>query len=60
MQPNRQEEESLEQMAVAAAGGMVEAAAHQAYGLFRDKGFRRLTLLEALSQTEQDIETGTT
>jgi len=46
--------ESLEQMAVATARGMTEAAAHRAYGLFSDKGFRRLTLLEALSQTEQD------
>jgi len=46
--------ESIEQMAGATAAGLAEASAHHAFGLFRDKQFRRLAAFDALSQTEQD------
>ena len=46
--------ESLEQMAEATAAPLTQAAAQSAFGLFREKEFRRLASLERLSQTEQD------
>jgi hypothetical protein len=46
--------ESLEQMADATATGLVQVAVHNAFGLFRDKEFRRLANFDVLSQVEQD------
>jgi len=46
--------ESPEQMADATAAGLVQVAAHQAFGLFRDKEFRRLAAFDRLDQVEQD------
>lgn len=46
--------ESLDQMAGATAGGLVQLAAHSAFQLFWDKNFRQLASLEILSQVEQD------
>jgi hypothetical protein len=46
--------ESPEQMADATAAGLVQVAAHQAFGLFHEKEFRRLANFDILSQVEQD------
>jgi hypothetical protein len=46
--------ESLDQMADATAGALVQAAAGSAFQLFRDTEFRRLAGFEQLSQVEQD------
>ncbi len=46
--------ESFEQMAKATAAGLVQVAAHQAFGIFRDKEFRRLASFDRLDQVEQD------
>ena len=54
MTSDRLQFESVAQSAGAAAGRLAEAAAHHAFGLFRDKDFRRLAGLEKLSQVEQD------
>lgn len=41
-------------MAVATAAALSQAAAGQAFHLFRDKNFRRLAQFDRISQTEQD------
>jgi hypothetical protein len=41
-------------MAGATAAGLVEAAAHHAFGLFRNNEFRRLAGFDTLDQVEQD------
>lgn len=46
--------ESLDQMADATAGALSQAAASAAFGLFKDKRFRKLAGFDRLSQTEQD------
>ncbi len=46
--------ESLDHMAGATAGALVQAAAASAFQLFRDTEFRRLAGFEQLSQAEQD------
>jgi len=46
--------ESFDQMAETTAAGLVQAGAHQAFQLFRDKEFRRLANFDILSQGEQD------
>jgi len=46
--------ESPKQMADATATGLVQAAAHHAFELFRNKEFRKLAGLETLDQVEQD------
>ena len=46
--------ESFEQMAEATAAGLIQVAAHQAFGLFRDKEFRRLASFDRLDKVEQD------
>lgn len=54
MTADRPQFESPERTADAAAGALVEAAAHHAFGLFRDNEFRRLAGLDTLDQVEQD------
>jgi len=46
--------ESPEQMAGATATALVQASAHHAFELFKDKEFRRLARFDALGQVEQD------
>ena len=46
--------EFLDQIADATAAGLAQAAAGSAFGLFRDKRFRRFAGLDQLNQTEQD------
>jgi len=54
MTPDKMRFESLEQITGATASKLVEAAAHHAFGLFREKEFRRLADFDALSQVEHD------
>ena len=54
MASDRPQFESLDQMADATAAGLVQAAAHYAFQLFKDKGFRRLVSFDVLRQVEQD------
>jgi hypothetical protein len=51
---DKPEFESLDQMAGATAGALSQAAASAAFGLFKDKQFRKLAGFDRLSQTEQD------
>jgi hypothetical protein len=51
---NKTEFESLDQMADATAANLSQAAASAAFGLFKDKRFRKLAGFDRLSQTEQD------
>lgn len=46
--------ESVDQMADATAAALAEAAAHDAFRLFRDTHFRRWARFDSLSQGEQD------
>jgi hypothetical protein len=54
MTSDRPQFESFEQMAEATAAGLIQVAAHRAFGLFRDKEFRRLASFDRLDQAEQD------
>jgi hypothetical protein len=54
MKTDTPEFDSLDQMAETTAAGLVQAAAHQAFQLFRDEEFRRLANFDILSQGEQD------
>ena len=54
MKINEPTQESLDQMADVTVAGLVQAAGGSAFGLFRDKQFRRSAGMEQLNQTEQD------
>jgi hypothetical protein len=51
---NRQQIESIDEMAYETASALLQVASVSAFELFKDKRFRRLAGFDKLSQTEQD------